>query len=219
ALLNTGAEPFDHPAARDAIQYGIDRQSIADNVFAGRFPVADGPFEEGSPWFRDVEFPGYDPERAAAAVATYEEETGKPLTVHMLVTPAPVINEVAALVDQQLAELGIEVEIESQEATTSLLRVLQGDYQMAYTDALFGSGHPDREYTFIHGDNAKPAPELATNFTRITNDKIDEGLQAARETGDREEQADAWGRVQEGLAEERSFVFLTRARVGTIGSP
>jgi hypothetical protein len=34
-------------------------------------------------------------------------------------------------------------------------------------DALFGSTHPDREYTFLHGDNAiEPGAGLGTGLTR-----------------------------------------------------
>jgi ABC-type transport system substrate-binding protein len=218
-MLNTAVAPFDNADARAAVNHGVDRQSIADTVFAGRYEVAEGPFEEDSPWYQGVEFPGYDPEAAAEEAAAYEEATGEPISFTILVTPEPVSQQVATLVDQQMEELGIEVEIVTQDATQALLSVLGGDYDLTMGNALFGSGHPDREYTFIVGSNAIDPPQLATNFTRITNDDVDEGLQAARDTGDLEEQSAAWGQVQQGLADEMSFIFITHNELGDVATP
>ena len=107
----------------------------------------------------------------------------------------------------------------TEDATQALLSVLGGDYNLTLTNALFGSGHPDREYTFIVGSNALPPGQLATNFTRITNDDIDEGLDAARVTDDLEEQSAAWGQVQQGLADEMAFIFVTHNELGDVATP
>jgi ABC-type transport system substrate-binding protein len=218
-MLNTAVPPFDNPDARAAVNYGVDRQGIADTVHAGRYEVANGPFEEDSPWYQGVEFPSYDPDAAAEAAAAYEAATGEPISFSVLITPEPVAQQIATLLDQQMAEIGVEVDIVTQDGTQAILSVLGGDFDMTLTNALFGSGHPDREYTFIVGSNALPPGQLATNFTRITNDDVDQGLDAARVTDDLEEQSAAWGQVQEGLADEMAFIFVTHNELGDAASP
>lgn len=218
-MLNTAVPPFDDPDARAAVNHGIDRQGIADTIFSGRYEVANGPFREDSPWYQGIEFPRSDVGAATEAIAAYEATTGEPLSFSILIPPEPVSEQVAALIDQQMSELGVEVDIVVQDGTQAILSVLGGDYDMTLTDALFGSGHPDREYTFIVGSNALDPPQLATNFTRITNADVDEGLDAARATDDPEAQAAAWGQVQQGLADEMSFIFVTHNELGDAASP
>lgn len=218
-MLNTAVAPFDDPDARAAVNYGIDRQGIADTVHAGRYEVADGPFEEDSPWYQGVEFPTYDPAAAAEAAAAYEATNGEPISFSILITPEPVAAQIASLIEQQMTELGVDVDIVTEDATQALLSVLGGDYNVTLSNALFGSGHPDREYTFIIGSNALPPGQLATNFTRMTNDDVDAGLDAARLTDDLEEQSAAWGQVQQGLADEMAFIFVTHNELGDVAAP
>ena len=108
--------------------------------------------------------------------------------------------------------------IESEEAIQAILTVLGGNFQMILGDALFGSTHPDREYTFFHSSNALPVGQLATNFARVKNDKVDEGMDAARTTDDPAEQSEDWGEVQEGWAEENAYIFLVHVQVGSIAA-
>src|SRR5690606_38842991 len=51
AILNTARLPFSDAAARRAVAHGIDRAAVAEDVYAGRFEPASGPFREGSPWY------------------------------------------------------------------------------------------------------------------------------------------------------------------------
>jgi ABC-type transport system substrate-binding protein len=218
--VNTAVPPFDDPNARAAVAYGLDRETVSQVSYAGRFPAANsGPFMEGSPWNQGVEFATYDPDRAAEAVAAYEAEHGEPIAFTITIAPSPTTEELAALIQGMLEELGMAVDVRSVEATTAILNTLGGDFQMVLTDALFGSTHPDREYTFISGANALPPPQLATNFTRSQDEDIDAGLAAARETGDATEQSVAWGQVQEGLARQQAFSYLVHVQVGSIATP
>lgn len=218
--VNTLVPPFDDVNAREALAYGLDRQTVSEVTYAGRFPPADdGPFMDGSPWDQDVEFPTYDRERAEAAVAAYEEEHGEPISFTLTIAPSPATQSLAALLQEMLGGIGIEMNVETGEGTQVIVDTLGGQFQMVLTDGLFGSTNPDREYTFIWGANALPVGQLATNFTRMTNDDIDAGLTAARETDDPAGQSEAWGQVQQGLADELAFNFLVHVQVGSIATP
>jgi ABC-type transport system substrate-binding protein len=220
-FFNTAAPPFDEPVAREAVATAIDREEISDVLSGGRFPPADGPFKEGSPWYvDDIAYPAHDTTEATALAEEYEAETGEPLSFTILIAPSPSAELLASLVQQQLARSGIEMSIETLEPTQTIVEILGGNFQAGTSNALFGSTHPDREYTFLHGDNALPPGQgLATAFTRIRNDDIDQALDDARTTDDPEEQAEAWGRVQAGLAEELGWLFLAHDEVGDLASP
>jgi peptide/nickel transport system substrate-binding protein len=220
-FFNTAAAPFDEPVAREAVAYALDRDEISQVMSGGAAPPAAGPFKESSPWYAEgIEYPTLDLEQAEELAAEYEAETGEPLEFTMLVAPTPASQQLGSLIQQQLEQAGIVMSIETIEPTQLLLDILSGDYQMGGGDALFGSTHPDREYTFLHGDNAiEPGAGLGTGLTRIKNADVDEGLDAARTSDDQEDQAEGWAQVQQGLRDELAFLFLLHDDVGAIATP
>lgn len=219
-FFNTAVPPFDDPIAREAVASAIDREELAEVLSDGRFPPAEGPYKEDSPWYVELDVPPLDPERAEELVAQYEEAHGEPLRFTILTSLSPATEQLVSLIQQQLRDVGIEVEIEALEPTQALVDILGGNYQASTGNALWGSTHPDREYTFLHGDNAlDPGEGLATAFTRVRNPEVDQGLDDARATDDPEEQAEAWGRVQRALVEELAFLWLTHDEVGDVARP
>jgi peptide/nickel transport system substrate-binding protein len=219
-FFNTAVPPFDDPLARQAVATAINRDEIAEVTSDGRFPAAVGPYKEASPWYVELDYPEFDVAAAEQLAAEYEAANGEPLSFEILIAPSPATELLVSLVQQQLERAGIEMTIETLEPTQTIVEILGGNFQAGTGNALFGSTHPDREYTFLHGDNALPPGEgLATAFTRVRNPDIDEGLDDARTTDDPEEQAEAWGRVQRALAEELAFLFLTHDEVGDVAHP
>jgi peptide/nickel transport system substrate-binding protein len=215
-FFNTGAPPFASATARQAVVAAIDDQAISDTLFAGRFPPASGPFKPGSPWNRDVVFQGYDPELARRLADDYEAETGEALSFSLLTTPDSEASALAQLLEQMMTEAGIDMSVDTIDATGLIVRGLTGDYDAGVIDQLWGSQHPDREYMLLLGANALPVGSFALNFTRYANDALDEGLALARSTADAERQADGWQAVQESLAEDFVWAFLVHDEVGDV---
>ena len=215
-FMNTAVAPFDDPVAREAVTRAIDAEAYSEVLTDGRFPPADGPFRDGSPWDRGVEFPGYDPELAAEVVAEYEAAHGVPLSFVFKSFTTPAATAQAGLIQQQLSEVGIEMTIETGEPTVQLVEIILGDYQSGTANLLWGSQHPDIESVFLRGENALPPGEMGIAFTRISNPRIDEALIEARATPDRTEQADQWQIIQEELASDMNWVFLTHDDIGAV---
>jgi ABC-type transport system substrate-binding protein len=218
-FVNTATAPFDNPLAREAAAAAIDREQISEVVFDGRFPPAKGPFKESSDFYADTDFVDFDLERATQAADDYEAETGEPLTFEIL-SPTSVSNQaLVELLQQQFARAAIRAELRPVEATSGIIDVASGNFQAGTSSILWGSTHPDREYLFIHSDNVKPILELGTAFTRLSNPAIDEALDTARETDDREEQAEQWAIVQEELASDTAWMFLVHNDLAAIATP
>lgn len=213
-MLNAARLPFSDPKAREAVALAIDREQVSDVVFDSGYEPANGFIREGSPWYRDVDFPSYEPERAQELAAEYEAEHGEPISFTFQIVADPVEAEVAQLVQSQLAAIGMDVEITTVDATTAIVNLAAANFDMGYTTLLWGSQHPDREYMVIHGSNSGAVGDIVTNITRTEDERIDVALDAARTTDVLQQQVDQWEIVQERLAELNTFVYIVHTDIG-----
>lgn len=201
--LNTSKPPFDDPIARQALAYSLDRQAISDQAYLSLFPPAVGPYKPTSEFFVEAGVPEFNPDRARELVAEYEANTGQPLTFSANILPVPEIRQIAEVLQQQAADVGIQVTLEAMDQATLLLRALTGDYQ-ATGFILFGSKQLDREYVFI-ADYPAGNP---LNFTRNANPAIVEALDSARASDDPTVRAEAFAEVQRQFAADGNLLFI-----------
>jgi peptide/nickel transport system substrate-binding protein len=201
--LNTSKPPFDDPLAREALAYSIDRQALSDQAYESLFPPAVGPFQPSSEFYIDAGVTPFDPAKARELVAQYEAKYGKPLAFTANILPVPEIKRIAETMQQQAADVGIEVTLDAMDQPTLLVRALSGNYE-ATGFILFGSPLLDREYVFI-ADYPTGNP---LNFTRNANPAIVAALDAARATDDRAVQTEQFALVQREMAKDRNFLFM-----------
>jgi len=119
--FNNTAAPFDNEELRQAIAMGIDRQRIVNNFYppgsevASHFTPCAIPFGcEGDEWYE------YDPDAAAATIAELFPD-GIQTQIHLRDVVRgylPLPKEVAADLQAQLADLGIDATIDIQESGT-----------------------------------------------------------------------------------------------------
>ncbi len=153
-LLNHTRAPFDDPLVRKAIQMSIDTQAIVDGVYEGTGSPAVGPFSPTSPWGTEgaepvavdqdearslLEQAGVDPASLEFELIAYNER--------------PELGDVAAVIQDQLGQLGITVNIRAGETASFEPDWLAGNY-----DATLLS----RGYTT---DVADPASYLRSDWT------------------------------------------------------
>jgi peptide/nickel transport system substrate-binding protein len=217
-LLNSRAAPFDDQRARDAVAHAVDRAAISEEIFAGRFPPANGPFKASSPWFADVEFPSHDPDRVRELVAGYEADAGEPLSFTVQVSEDTADLRTAQTIQQQVESLGIDMRIAVTDEQTLLVNSVTGNYEAFIANLLWGSQHPDREYLVLHSSNLPPEGGVGTNVTGLDSERLDTALDAGRATGDPAQQAARWAEVQEELARLNTFVFLVHNDIGAVAS-
>jgi peptide/nickel transport system substrate-binding protein len=201
--LNVSKPPFDDPIARQALAYSVDRQALTDQAYEGLFPPAVGPYQPSSPFYVDAGVPGFDPDKARELVAEYEAKYGTKLAFSANILPVPEIQRIGETLQQQAADVGIEVTLDAMDQPTLLVRALTGDYQ-ATGFILFGAPLLDIEYVFI-ADFPEGNP---LNFTRNKNPEIVAALDAARATDNNEERAEAFAEVQRQMATDGNFVFM-----------
>ena len=137
-LLNNSRPPFDDPLVRQAIQLAVDTQAIVDGVYEGSGEPAVGPFGPGTDWAPEGAAPtpvDLDEARALLDQAGVDPES---LSIELIAyNDRPEFGDVAAVIQDQLSQLGVEVKIKSAEYTALEPDMLSGEFDAA----LFSRGY------------------------------------------------------------------------------
>jgi peptide/nickel transport system substrate-binding protein len=215
--FETGRPPFDHIVARRAVALATDRQAILDKVFDGQGTLSRGIISDASPWFSDHSSPARDVGRAKEQTAKYTEETGQELSFTMLVPSDPTIAHVASLWRLQLAEAGIDLQLQPVERQADLDEAIAlGQYQSAMVVG-FDDAHPDLYEPLLRGIPAEQ-PVINPNYTRYVNPVVTKAYADARSTDDATRQVDDYRIVQEQLSIDNPWLFLIQVRSVVLAS-
>lgn len=205
-MFNMDTEIGGDERVRQAMAMAIDKQALVNTVFAGQFPIADQPFEPGEPWYvDDVGAPGYDPDAARALVEEWEADNG-PLELTVKTVAGPDFAQLLQLVQQQLDEVGIEMDIDTNEVVAFTQLFIAGDFDIVLIGSFFRAADPDGDYHFMHSKNAEPP--LALNFPRYRNDVVDQALDSSRASNDLEFRQEQYANIWRAFAEDLPYIFL-----------
>jgi peptide/nickel transport system substrate-binding protein len=133
-LLNTSKAPFDKVEVRQAIQWLINREAIAQLVWFGQATASSEAVSPSHPFYSGVNVyeGGPDVDRAKALLA----EAGFPdgLTIKFAAQPqVPTQPRVGELLQQMLAPAGINLEVESFESARWFEELATQRYEMTVT--------------------------------------------------------------------------------------
>ena len=105
--------PFDNVHNRKAVSYAIDRQGIIDNVHYGRGHTSSIPAPPDS-WFYNEEADVYGDRPQPDKVQEQLEMAGNPdgFSFPMIVSSQSPMTDTATIIQQNLREVGIDVELE-----------------------------------------------------------------------------------------------------------
>ncbi|MDR1587695.1 MAG: ABC transporter substrate-binding protein, partial [Treponema sp.] len=128
--MNVERKPFDNVKLRQAVNYAIDRDTIAAVAYEGKSANKD---YMAMPWMAGFAEPArrylYDPALAALLAAEAGVSREKPVSATLITTGAN--RRVAEIAQQNLAEIGIDLSIEMMEFNTWVTRYYAGDFQIA----------------------------------------------------------------------------------------
>ena len=202
SLINVAADsPLQDVEVRRAVAQAIDQDFRNASRSAGVYEVADGPFAPGTMgYLEDNGWPEYDPEAAAAFVEEYEAENG-PIEFSYRTTADPDNALTVELIAQNLAAVGIDVQIDQTEQGAFIQEAVLGNFE-AFTWRNHGGIDPETERVWWHSENADPIGSIALNFGRFQDDVIDENLQIMRESQDEAERTAAAEAINRQFAEQ-----------------
>jgi ABC-type transport system substrate-binding protein len=138
AFLNLRVKPFDDLRARRAIGgYGIDRAEIAKVAFMGRVEPLVSVLPPGVPDAVNLnEMYPYRPDEAKRLLKELGYDAKNPLKFTLLVGNQDVtLADIAALIKNQMAKIGVEAKINLVDATAAVDRVLvKHDFEMVVSN-------------------------------------------------------------------------------------
>lgn len=203
--FNMGVEPFDNKLVRQAISMAINKNDIVDGILDGQGTAAVGPLAPtvvGN--YQGLTPLGFDVEEAKALLEEAGYADGFKTTLY--------VNEgnkeradIAVLIQSQLAQINIDVDIQSIEWGTFLEKTGAGEHEMFILGWTTVTGDADYGlYALFHSD-MHGAPG---NRSFYTNERVDELLDLARSSTDQDERNEAYKELSEILVDEVPMVYL-----------
>ncbi len=197
--------PFDDRRVRQAFAYGLDRQTIVDHVYHGLREIAYSPIIPTS-WGHNPNVTKfeYDPHKATELFADLGYADG--FTADLKISEDATRREIAEIAQHQMQEFDISLEIVEQEWGAFYQDILDSDFDL-YILGWGAQTDPDRGvYRQFHSSQWPP---VGANRQRFANERVDELLDMARVTTDQDERQEYYFEIQEILAEEQSYVYLS----------
>jgi peptide/nickel transport system substrate-binding protein len=198
-------ERFPDKRVRQAFMYAVDRQALLDVVELGQGRLVNSTII-GPEWatYDDLNDYAYDPDRARSLL----EEAGWDGSRAISLTWSQgfqAIELAAPVFQQQLAEVGVTVELAPLESAAYLQAVVnEPDFDMAW----FGGGSygmdPDVSAAYYMSTNWTPA---GANTTHYANEELDELFIAGRGTPDLEQRAEIYHEAARILNEDVPTIY------------
>jgi peptide/nickel transport system substrate-binding protein len=198
---------------RQAIGHAIDRQAIVDYLRRGLATVADSMLPPTN-WAHEpaVAVYDYDPERAKALLdeAGYPDPDGSGPRPRLSLTYKTTSLEFprlqAAVIQQNLRDVGIDVDVRSYEFATLYADILKGNFQMYAMQWVGGAlADPDILRRVFHSQQGPPA---GFNRGHFSDPEVDHLIDEASNATDYEQRRELYGKVQQRIAAAAPYISL-----------
>ena len=199
--LNLTKEPFSHKEVRQAIAYAIDRQQICDFAYFGICEAIDGPTASGSPWY--FPYAPYTPRDLDKARSLLDEAgygDGFSFVMNTVVGFGET-DRAAQVVQQQLAEIGITVDIQPEEAAVIIDKEGSGDFDAIMWSWLGLTDAADYFYLQHHTGEG-------LNFTGYSNPDFDKLVVEGTQTGDFQQRYDIYQQANKILVDDAPYIYM-----------
>lgn len=191
------------PRVREALEAAIDREVINQVVFNGEFIASNQPWAPGSAYYNNA-LPV--PRRDVAKAKALLKAAGVDKLSFTLYVPNSTSEQQLAQVMQAMAgEAGIEIKLETLEATTIVQRNIKGDYQAAFG---IWSGRPDPDGNVSIWFSC----DGFVNWGKYCNPKLETLLSQARSVTATPERQKLYNQAAEIILADRPHLILYHYR-------
>jgi peptide/nickel transport system substrate-binding protein len=199
-LLNTSKPPFDKVEVRQAIQWALNRDAIVKLVWYGQASASAEAVSPSNPWYSGTSIKP-DLDKAKALLAKAGLSNG--LTIKFAAQPqVPTQPLVGQLLQQQLAPIGIKIEVESFESARWFEQLATKSYELTST---YWSATVDPGDHCYYPLSYSKSPWNFAYFT--TSPELDKALDGFRYTVDPEARKKAYAEVVKMHQEHAPEVF------------
>jgi peptide/nickel transport system substrate-binding protein len=218
--MNLTMDMFKDKTVRKAFAHAVNRQAVVDDLLEGNGSVSNNPYPPEFWAFPDnLETYEYDRDKALALFAEAEgwdynegdnvmTYNGEPVSLELKYSTGNKVREqCAALFQQNLKDVGIEVDLQVMEFSTLFDLVKRGDYELA----LVGQGNEmDGDIKkFYHSTLIEElGSDSGSNFIRYDNAEVDRLIDLGLTTIDQEERVGIYNELALLLNEELPVVYI-----------
>lgn len=201
--FNTQKAPFDKKEVRQAIAYAIDMPSIINAVYLGGAEIANSPVAPGVPGYTST---GKTYNQNIAKAKELLAKAGYPngFKAKISLNDVSVRKNIAVILQDQLKQIGIDLEVEIMEWGAYLDQLSRGKHDMFL---LGWVASPDCDvfmYALFHSSNLGSAG----NRTYYVNTRMDELLDAGRTNNDQAQRNIFYKEAQEIVQEDLPMYIL-----------
>ena len=171
----TSQSPLSNVKVRQAVAYAIDREIIINRLLRNQATRADAILPTKH-WAYEKNVMAYDHniERAKQLLdeAGYPDSGGRQprLTLQLMTTSAQTSRNIAAILQEQLRSVGIELRLESYEIATLVDKAIKGQYDMYYLRSIGANQNTD-VFQFVY-------------HSRYQNSEFNDAIARLRQTTD-----------------------------------
>ena len=208
--FNNQREPFDDPLVRQALNYAVDKQAIVDSILDGNAFVADAPIVPAVFGHTSAGPYEYDPDRARELLAEAGYEDGLSTTLHHPTGRYLLDATIAEAVQSMLAEVGVDVTLETREWGSYLDFTAQPVDEAEYEMYMLGWGTVTLDadyglYALLHSNQWNPD---GNNRGFYRNDDVDALLDQARVETDPATREQLYGEAITAIWDDAPWLFL-----------
>lgn len=187
---------------RIALDMAIDKQAIVDAVTFGNGEVANSYVPKGALYYyADNLRRPYEPEKAKVMLEAAGETN---LTLKYIVNAGDVVDEqIAVLVQQQLAKVGVTVNLEKIDPSQTWDMLVNGDYDLTVNYWTNDILDPDQKTTFVLGND----PNL-NYYTRYENPEVTQLVADARIESDPQKREQMYIQLQKTAKDDVNWIDL-----------
>uniref|UniRef100_E6QM96 ABC peptide transporter, periplasmic ligand binding protein n=1 Tax=mine drainage metagenome TaxID=410659 RepID=E6QM96_9ZZZZ len=201
--FNTQDTILGNRLVRQAIAFSVDRSLIVKTLLGGRAQLADSllPRQHWA-YTDDVSHYAYNPKFASQLLDQAGYPPGKDgirLHLTMKTSTDEGTRQLAATLQQQLAQIGIALDIRSLETATFLQDISRGAFQIYSLRWVGGNEQPD---IFSYAFSSTRIPPRGANRGRYKNAHLDDLLQDAERSSSQPRRRDDYAAVQQILSRD-----------------
>lgn len=197
--MNNTKAPLNDKKVRQAVAAAIDRDALVKVVFGEVAIPAISPFAPGTPANEGKATPARNVEQAKKLLA--EAGHGAGISLTLKISPSPVNQQIAQVLQNMLGDAGIKVTIEQEEFGQLLDKLAKKNYDLAQVG---WSGRPDPDgniYAFMITGGGN-------NYAGYSNPQVDKLLNDARNPSDMAKRKQIYSDIMKILDDEMPYVYL-----------
>jgi glutathione transport system substrate-binding protein len=214
--MNTQQKPFDNPKVREAINYAINKEALVKVAFSGYAVPAEGVVPHGVEYAAKLGPWPYNPAKARELL----KEAGYPNGFESTLWSAynyTTAQKVIQFVQQQLAQVGVKVQVQALEAGQRVERVESAQdpatapVRMYYVGWSSSTGEADWALRPLLASESMPPKMFNTAYYK--NPEVDADIAKALVTTSGAEKAKLYTDAQQRIWKDAPWAFLVTERL------